>query len=436
MPGPEDARRSICGGVKKDDLAHGDTLATPGALRPTRIVDAELTLLASVSKPLKRGQSAVLHHGTAELPVRVYPLGQLEIAPGEQAFVQMRLSQDTAIACGEPFVVRTLSPAETIGGGRILDPYPLKHTRVDDELLQHVRTLAFGTPAERFLTKLTEAGPEGRDPAQLLLDLGLREEVLAQALPIVRCSPTLALHNGIFETLTAQIVNMVRQFHAKHPTRRGMPLEELRRQLPPALKPAAYAMLLRTLADANILETRDGLVRAYGYSPEAALSPIEREIVREIEAQFREGGLRPPELDIVLKRDRRRKTLYFYLVEAGALVPLTDHACVSQKTRLPLAGQMLCTTLADGVGLTVSQINGALGMTRKFSIPLLEHLDSIGTTRPRGAIYAFGMEGQTKLSAEKILRLTEMVSCAGCAAKLGAGQPQCRRQRAVCGHSA
>ena len=367
-------------GVKKDDLAYGDVLATPGTLRPTRMVDVELTLLASVAKPLKRGQSVVLHHGTTELPARVYPLGQLEIAPGDRAFVQMRLSADTAIACDEPFVIRTLSPAGTIGGGRILDPYPLKHTRVDEELLQHVRILASSTPAERFLTKLAEAGPAGRDPAQLLLDLGLRDEVLAQGLPMVRCSPTLALHNGIFETLTAQIVNTVQQFHAKHPTRRGMPSEELRRGLPSALKPAAYAMLLRTLSEASTLETRDGLVRTYGYSPEAALSPIEREIVREIEAQFRAGGLKPPELESVVKRDRRRKTLYFYLVEAGALVPITDHA-VFHKDVVAEAVQTLRAALASGEGLTVSQINGALGMTRKFSIPFLEHLDSLGTTR-------------------------------------------------------
>ncbi len=311
-------------GVKKDDLAHGDTLATPGALRPTRMADAELSVLASAGKPLKRGQAVSLHYGTAECPARVYPLGQDEIAPGSRAFVQMRLGQDASLADGDPFVVRLLSPPETLGGGRILDPYPRKHTRVDDALLEQARTLASGTPAERFLVKLREAGPAGRDPQQLTLDLGLRETMSVQSLPVAVCSPSLVLHQAVFDTLAAQIIEAVTHFHAKHPTRRGMPSEELRRQLAPTLKPAAYTMLLQMLSERGTLETVDGLVRAHGYSPEAALSPIEREIAREIETQFQEGGLKPPELDAVLKRDRRRKTLYHYLVESGALVPMTD----------------------------------------------------------------------------------------------------------------
>ncbi len=382
-------------GVKKDDIAHGDTLATPGALRPTRIVDADFSLLASAGKPLKRGQAVTLHYGTAEVPARVYPLGQDEITPGGAAFVQMRLSQDVSVAYGEPFVVRLLSPAETIGGGRIVDPYPLKHTRVDDDLLRQVSILASGTPAERFLAKLREAGATGRNPKHLALDLNLREEVAAQDLPLAVCSPMLVLHRDVFDALAAQSVDAVTRFHAKHPTRRGMPSEELRRQLPPTLKPAAYTMLLQTLSGVGTLEALDGLVRTHGYSPEAALSPIEREIAREIEAQFQEGGLKPPELDAVLKRDRRRKTLYYYLVEAGALIPATDRTSnrtvVFHQSAIAEIGPLLQNALTDSDGLRVSELNQLLSTTRKFSVPLLEYLDSIGLTRRDGDLRFWNM---------------------------------------------
>ena len=59
-------------------------------------------------------------------------------------------------------------------------------------------------------------------------------------------------------------------------------------------------------------------------TPEAALSPIEREIAREIEGSSVTGGLKPPDLDTVLKRDRRRKTLYITWSKTGALVPATE----------------------------------------------------------------------------------------------------------------
>ena len=405
-------------GVKKDDIAHGDLLATLGALRPTRMVDAELSVLASADKPLKRGQSVSLHYGTAECPARVYPLGQDEIAPGGSAFVQMRLGQDAALACGDPFVMRLPSPAGTLGGGRIVDPYPLKHTQADDALLRQVQTLASGSSAERFLVKLREAGSAGQDPKQLARDLSLREELLGQELPLVVCSPTLVLHQAAFNALSAQTVEAVMRFHAARPTRRGMPSEELRRQLPPALKPAAYTALLQTLSDAGTLEALDGLVRTQGYSPEAALSPIEREIAREIESQFRDGGLKPPELDTVLKRDRRRKTLYHYLVESGALIPATDRTSnrtvVFHQSAIADISPVLQSALTDSDGLRVSELSQVLSTTRKFSVPLLEYLDSIGLTRRDGDLRFWkGDEDAMTEKKNDDLRLTEMVSGAG-----------------------
>ena len=375
-------------GVKKDDVTHGDTLATVGALRPTRLLDAELMLLPSTDKPVKRGQAVVLHHGTSEVPARVYPLGQAEVGAGEAALVQFRLAEDAVVPTGEPFIIRTPSPVETVGGGQIVDPYPAKHTHVDEAVLRSVQTLAHGSPAERLREKLRQAGPEGRDGRQLTLDLGLPPDALTPDLPAVFCSGGLVLHPDVFEALRGQTQALVAQFHAAHPTRRGMPQEELRRRLPRILKPAAYHRLIEGLTNSGPLETFDGLVRQLGYSPEAALSVVEREIAREIEAEFRHGGLKPPDLDAVLKRDRRRKSLYHFLVEAGALVSTTDRtsnkAVVFHRDALAQAEVWLCAALSDGAGQTVSQLNAALGTTRKFSIPLLEYLDSLGVTRRAG----------------------------------------------------
>ena len=208
-------------GVKKDDIAHGDSLATVGALRPTRLLDAELTLLSSADKPVKRGQAIVLHFGTSELTARVYPLGQPEIAAGATAFVQFRLAEDAVVPSGEPFVIRLPSPVETVGGGRIVDPYPPKHTHVDEAVLRSVQVLAHGTPEERLREKLRAAGPEGRDARQLTLDLGLPPDALTPALPAVFCSGGLALDPDVFATLRGQTQALVAQFHAAYPDTAG-----------------------------------------------------------------------------------------------------------------------------------------------------------------------------------------------------------------------
>lgn len=115
---------------------------------------------------------------------------------------------------------------------------------------------------------------------------------------------------------------------------------------------------------------------------------MERGIACDMEAAFRDGGLTPPDLDPVLKRDRRRKRLYAYLTETGALVPVTERlsgrVVVFHREALTLAAICLEAALVDGAGRTVSEINQALGLTRKFSVPLLEHLTATGVLRRVG----------------------------------------------------
>ena len=381
-------------GVKRGDLSRGDALATPGVLRPTRLLDAELTLLPTVEKPLKRGQTVNIHYGTAEISVRVYPLGSDTIRPGDTAFVQFRLAEEAAVPVREPFILRSPSPSETIGGGMVIDPYPQKHTRFEADVQRRVETLAHGLPTERFLEKLHEAGSAGRQLNDLAFDVGA-DDVPSDS--FVFCAGGLALHPAVFAELQSQTREAVTHFHEKYPARRGMPLEELRRSLPQTLKPTAYHRILETLTEAGALEAQDGLARKAGYSPEAALSPVEREIMREIESLFRSAGLQPPGLEEALKKDRRRKNLYQFLVEAGTLVPTTERTSnrtvVFHRAAIAEAQRLLQGTLSDGTGRTVSELNALLGTTRKFSIPLLEHLDGIGVTRRDGDLRFWNERG-------------------------------------------
>ncbi len=223
-------------GVKKDDLTRGDALATPGVLRPTRLLDAELTLLATAAKPLKRGQTCpfALRHGRNARP-RVSAGAGSHRARRDGAWCSFVWPKTRLFPFGEPFILRTPSPAETIGGGVVIDPYPQKHTRADDDCsAARSNVLAQGSPSEKLGEKLREAGPAGRNLSELLLDLGLTDAPIADS-PLILCSGGLALHPEVFDALQVQASEAVHRFHEAHPLRRGMPLEELRRGLPRTL---------------------------------------------------------------------------------------------------------------------------------------------------------------------------------------------------------
>ncbi|MDQ2687049.1 MAG: selenocysteine-specific translation elongation factor, partial [Armatimonadota bacterium] len=373
----------------RKDLARGDALAAPGFLRPTRLLDAQVRVLPTASRPLRWGQTVRLLYGTDELAARVFPLAGNEIAPGAQGSVQFRLMDDAFVPIGERFIVRIPSPAETVGGGVVLDTTSAKHRAGDEAALALLQSLALNDLGGILRGKLDAAGYAGLDLARLARERGLSPAALEDARadePLIVCDG-FALSEACFQDVCVRMREAVGGFHVAHKTRRGMPREELRQKLPAALPGPFFGLALERLVQQKHLEIEDGgLVRVFGSSVEARLSDTERAVASEIEDRFRQGGLAPPNLSDVLGQDRRRKALYLYLVETGRLMPLTDRTnnrtVVFYRDAVAQAERLLAASLPTlgAVGGTVSELNQALGTTRKNSIPLLEYFDAQGVT--------------------------------------------------------
>jgi selenocysteine-specific elongation factor len=104
-------------GASVDEVSRGDVLSSPGSgLHPTYLIDAELEF--DVQEP-EHGDRVQVHHGTREVPARLTWLGG--------RFWQLRLEQPLVPAAGDRLVIRRIAPADTLGGGRVLDPGPRRH---------------------------------------------------------------------------------------------------------------------------------------------------------------------------------------------------------------------------------------------------------------------------------------------------------------------
>lgn len=78
--------------------------------------------------------------------------------PGESAYAQLALRNPSPQDAGDRFVIRFLSPLETIGGGVILDPLPCRHKRGDPAVLSALAVLEKGDGAQRILQVLAAGG--------------------------------------------------------------------------------------------------------------------------------------------------------------------------------------------------------------------------------------------------------------------------------------
>lgn len=109
-------------GIGKEQISRGEILATAGSMEGTMIADVRLQLLKSGQRSLKSGTRVHLYHGAAELVCKIILFDREVLKPGEEAVVQLRMEQVTAMKAGDHFVIRFYSPVETIGGGVVLNP--------------------------------------------------------------------------------------------------------------------------------------------------------------------------------------------------------------------------------------------------------------------------------------------------------------------------
>ncbi|HRX81687.1 MAG TPA: selenocysteine-specific translation elongation factor, partial [Pirellulaceae bacterium] len=160
-------------GIHHDETCRGQELCSPGHLVPSRLITAEISLLASAPRPLKDRTRVRIHVGTAELLASVRVVGADQIDPGTTGQAQLFLSGAAATVWGQPFVVRSESPVLTIGGGRVLDPNAERIRHVDEEVRRMVLQLSSKDVVERGSAALYFAGFRDWRPESLSRTAGI-----------------------------------------------------------------------------------------------------------------------------------------------------------------------------------------------------------------------------------------------------------------------
>ena len=98
-------------GIERHELGRGDALVAAGAFPSSYRLDVVLEELAEIPARVH------VHHGTADVVARVVRAGD--------RWAQLRLAEPVVAARGDRVVLRAGS---TVGGGRVIDPAPPRHS--------------------------------------------------------------------------------------------------------------------------------------------------------------------------------------------------------------------------------------------------------------------------------------------------------------------
>jgi translation elongation factor TU len=114
-------------GVARQEIDRGQWVVKDPAIEPTYLADARLSLLEDTPDAFPRVFRARVDHGTAEVLVKVVLADRESLAPGEEGYAQFRFEEQVLLYPGDQFIVRSVTPVTTIGGGQVIDPGAHKH---------------------------------------------------------------------------------------------------------------------------------------------------------------------------------------------------------------------------------------------------------------------------------------------------------------------
>lgn len=359
-------------GLDRHTVRRGDVLVHATAAWPlTMAFDAWITLAPTAGRVLDGRRQARIHLGTAEVAGRILPRGS--IAPGASGFARVALDRPIVARGGDRLVLRSWSPATTIGGGVILDPSPPARA-------SWPRQLGDSSPVAR-LGALVERRRFGLAPSDVPFILGIpaREVDATVAEGGLELLGNRLVSRPALAAAEARVLERLASHHSVSPQTVGLSVETLRRAVaaPAEWAEAIVARLTRT----GRIVVREGVAALKGFRPQVDL--IERALPRVL-AALRTAGLQAPTADTLaasLGEPEAAAALRF-AESRGEVVQVERGWWVSRESAdgfLALLGE-----LGAGSPISLAAVRDRTGLSRKFLIPLLEWADRAGITRREG----------------------------------------------------
>lgn len=367
-------------GIDKDALARGDVLAHLGQLAPTNLIDVQFRHLPDAAHPLKHNTEVKVFTGAAEIAAQARLLGTDALAPGETGWLQLVLAAPLAVTRGDRFILRRPSPAETIGGGVIVDPHPARRwRRFKPEIIAALELRLTGTPAEHLAVLANS--PEPLKRAALQQAAGLNTADFAAALAAAVDSGLLAVMLGDTYWSTERIRSILNAitreldvFHRTNPLRLGMPREALRSRV--GLKLPHLTAVLSMQSD--VVGNEQTLRLA---SHEIRFSPQQQQQIARLSAIFEAAPYTPPSLTEAAQIVT--EDVLEGLIDLGEIVRIQPDIILARQVYDEMVAAVL--EIIEGTGsVTAAALRDRFNTSRKYAIGLLEHLDTLGMTRRVG----------------------------------------------------
>ncbi|MCB9928592.1 MAG: selenocysteine-specific translation elongation factor [Alphaproteobacteria bacterium] len=375
-------------GVDKDLVRRGDWILAPAVHAPTDRIDVCVRVAAGEGLSLGDRQPVHVHLGAADVTGRLALLEGRRLEPGESGWAQLVLDHAVGALAGDRFVLRDQSARLTLGGGRVVDPFPPARGRRAPERLAFLAALDRPDRGAALAAALA-ASPNGLDLGRFALAHNLmaaERETLTARLD-ARTAAGLSFSPEHAAGWVERVRAALTRWHEDFRDRAGAPPESLRRTLTTsAPRPTWAAALALALAD-GVTKQVGPMVALVEH--EATMAHADRVLWEELEPLLLEGGLRPPRVRELAASVGEEPVRIEAVLRRAANLALVAPVAKNRFFPPPAiealveSARQLAADQPDG-RFTAQQYKDATGIGRNVAIEVLEYFDRAGITRRRG----------------------------------------------------
>jgi len=373
-------------------IERGDVVAAPGYFRPEMWYVLRLRLLDHEGLFLKSGSQVKFHTGTSEVLATLYLMEGDVVRANESCLAEVRLEAPLVAGPGDPFIVRTLTPVATVGGGSIIEAVPGRLKRTRPGVVEDLKERAEAATNDRDFVEYCVR--RGESPAAKETDLAFRTKVptarlrdilreLTDAGRLLEVAGGLHAHRETLDRLKTRFARVLADYHRESPASPGMKPAEVREALA-VDKPVFDAVTAALMGEGTVVERNRRLSLA---SHRGSFSPEDQKTVDVIDALFRERLFHPPGMDEVAAAAgsdaKNVGRVVSLLVEHGWLVSVAKDLLFHREA-VDRATDVVTEFIGREGRLESVDFKYLLDTTRKYAIPLLDYLDNIGVTRRVG----------------------------------------------------
>ena len=380
--------------VKKKEIRRGCVLAPKNSMKNTDLLDVKLKVLEDSMRILTNHERLHLYTGTSEILCRAVLLDKEQIGPGEEGLVQLRLEEEIAVKRGDRFVVRFYSPMETIGGGIVLEPNPVRKKRFDAQAIEELKKKESGSLGDVMELQIKEHGDTMITLAELAKVMAHSVDELKEYLEELEESGTIFVfpmkkdtylwHRDSEFAVRQKIEETLQKYHSEHPYRYGMKKAEIHNTFLKKIKPNIFDAYIERMTGENVYGRREEYLSLPGYEVPKDAMYLQTE--KLIEDTFEKAGydfVRFSEIDFGKIPRQTAEDVVLMMIDEGKVLRINEEM-FTMKHLMDEAKEKIQNHLKEENLITIAQVRDMFSTSRKSAKPILEYMDSIKVTKKTG----------------------------------------------------